>query len=232
MANDINYIQQYQKANTVQVNVRLSKKYDADILAHLNSLDGMGKATYIKELIREDMALRCAASTKAATDAATPAVAAPAATVTELTTVITGTATPAPEVTTPKPASPEGRVIRIEEMAVLIDSSVPTISSWYRWKAQNPEHPAAKNLPDFFRVGPHRNRCWHESDIPAMKAFKASIKQGRNGLMGSVTQKYVKNSKWNKDYVAQPKTEEQRIKEALWSLGADKADEINRGGIC
>ena len=56
MANNIKYIQQYQKDNTVQVNVRLSKKYDADILEWLSRLDGVGKATYIKKLIREDMA--------------------------------------------------------------------------------------------------------------------------------------------------------------------------------
>ena len=56
MANNIKYIQQYQKDNTVQVNVRLSKKYDADILGWLSRLDGVGKATYIKKLIREDMA--------------------------------------------------------------------------------------------------------------------------------------------------------------------------------
>ena len=55
MANNIKYIQKYQKDNTVQVNVRLSKKYDADILEWLSHLDGVGKATYIKKLIREDM---------------------------------------------------------------------------------------------------------------------------------------------------------------------------------
>jgi hypothetical protein len=55
MSNSIDYITRYQKANTIQVNVRLSKKYDADIIECLNSLDNKGKATYIKELIRKDM---------------------------------------------------------------------------------------------------------------------------------------------------------------------------------
>ena len=55
MANNVKYITKYQKANTAQVNVRLSKKYDADIIAWLNSKDA--KATYIKQLIREDMRL-------------------------------------------------------------------------------------------------------------------------------------------------------------------------------
>ena len=55
MGNNIKYIAEYQKANTIQVNIRLSKKYDADVIEKLNSL-GIGKATYIKDLIRADMA--------------------------------------------------------------------------------------------------------------------------------------------------------------------------------
>ena len=56
MANDIQYITKYQKENTMQLHVRLSKKYDTDILEKLNSLGDKGKATYIKELIRADIA--------------------------------------------------------------------------------------------------------------------------------------------------------------------------------
>ena len=52
---NIKYITKYQKANTTQVNVRLSKKYDTDLIEWLNSLTDIGKATYIKELIRADM---------------------------------------------------------------------------------------------------------------------------------------------------------------------------------
>lgn len=56
MSNNIKYITKYQKENTIQVNIRLSKKYDADVIAKLNSLDGKGKSTYIKELIRKEIA--------------------------------------------------------------------------------------------------------------------------------------------------------------------------------
>lgn len=55
MANNIKYITKYQKENTTQVNVRLSKKYDADIIEQLDKLEDTGKATYIKELIRKDI---------------------------------------------------------------------------------------------------------------------------------------------------------------------------------
>ena len=56
MTNNVKYIMKYQKENTVQINLRLSKKYDADIIEWLNALETKGKATYLKELIREDMA--------------------------------------------------------------------------------------------------------------------------------------------------------------------------------
>ena len=55
MSNNIQYISKYQKENTVQVNIRLSKKYDADVIEYLNSLENTGKATVIKRLIQEDM---------------------------------------------------------------------------------------------------------------------------------------------------------------------------------
>ena len=55
MSNNVKYIEKYQKENTIQVNLRLSKKYDTDIIDWLNSLGNKGKATYLKELIREDM---------------------------------------------------------------------------------------------------------------------------------------------------------------------------------
>lgn len=56
MSNNVKYIEKYQKENTIQVNLRLSKKYDTDIIEWLNALETKGKATYLKELIRADMA--------------------------------------------------------------------------------------------------------------------------------------------------------------------------------
>ncbi len=58
MNKNITYVTKYQKENTIQINVRLSKKYDADIIERLNSLGDLGKSTYIKQLIRNDMAAK------------------------------------------------------------------------------------------------------------------------------------------------------------------------------
>ena len=89
----------------------------------------------------------------------------------------------------------EEKTLNVQAVAVLIDSSVPTISSWYRWKRLHPEHPLAQMLPEFGRRGAHRARYWRYSDIPKLLDFKRSIPQGRNGVMGEVTQKYVKKTK-------------------------------------
>ena len=95
----------------------------------------------------------------------------------------------------------EDKLLSVQEVAVLIKSSVPTISAWYRWKRLDPNHELAKMLPDFERHGAHRTRYWKYSDIPKLFEFKNAIPQGRNGVMGCVTQKYYKDSKWHKDNI-------------------------------
>ena len=49
----IQTITEYQKRHTTQINIRLNKVYDADIIEQLSKKPA--KATYIKALIRKDM---------------------------------------------------------------------------------------------------------------------------------------------------------------------------------
>lgn len=46
----------YNKENTIQLNLRLSKKYDLDLIELLDKVEGLGqaKADYIKTLMRKD----------------------------------------------------------------------------------------------------------------------------------------------------------------------------------
>ena len=85
----------------------------------------------------------------------------------------------------------ETRLLKAVEVACLIGSSVQTITSWYRWRDLHPEHEMAKRLPDYVRIGNKNTRFWKQSDIWKLIEFKQNIKQGRNGLMGDVTQMYV-----------------------------------------
>lgn len=86
-------------------------------------------------------------------------------------------------------------LLNVQEVAVMIGSSIQTIGSWYRWKALNPNHELAKLLPDYKRIGNRSTRYWERDDLEKLIEFKCSIPQGRNGVMGAVTQKYVKKNK-------------------------------------
>lgn len=84
------------------------------------------------------------------------------------------------------------RLLNVQEVALLIGSSIQTISSWYRWKELHKEHELAKLIPDYRRIGNRNTRYWVQEDVWKLLEFKKSIKFGRNGIMGDVTQKYVK----------------------------------------
>ena len=89
----------------------------------------------------------------------------------------------------------DDKLIKAPELAMLIDSSVQTISSWYRWKKLYPDHELAKLLPDYVRSGNKHIRYWRRSDVGKFLEFKLRIPKGRNGIMGEVTQKYVAKNK-------------------------------------
>lgn len=86
----------------------------------------------------------------------------------------------------------EERLLNVQEVAMLTGSSIQTIGSWYRWKAMYPTHELAQLIPDYRRVGNRNTRYWTENDVWKLIQFKKSIPQGRYGVMGAVTQKYVK----------------------------------------
>lgn len=83
------------------------------------------------------------------------------------------------------------KLFKVEEVAILIDSSVNSINLWYKWKRAHPEHQMAKLLPDFVKSGVKHTRYWKETDIALLKQFKESMPKGRNGLMSDITQRYV-----------------------------------------
>lgn len=95
------------------------------------------------------------------------------------------------------------KLLRIEELALLTDTSTQTINNWYRWKRLHPEHEYAKLLPDYVQSGPRQKRYWHKSDIWLITQFKNSIPHGRNGILGDVTQKAHRKERMNKNEQAE-----------------------------
>lgn len=85
------------------------------------------------------------------------------------------------------------KMLKIEEVAVLIGSSVKTINNWYWFKRENPDNEYAQMLPDYIQEGARQTRYWNEDDVWKLINFKNSIPTGRKGVMGSVTQKYLRN---------------------------------------
>lgn len=84
------------------------------------------------------------------------------------------------------------KLLTIEEVAVSVGVSVQTINIWYRWRKQNPEHERAKMLPEPIQAKPRQTRFWEPQDVMKLIEFKNTVKIGRDGIMGSITQKYVK----------------------------------------
>ena len=91
------------------------------------------------------------------------------------------------------------RLLRIEEVAIIIGSSSKSINNWYWFRRENPDNEYAKMLPDFIQEGARQTRYWKESDIWKLIEFKNAIPQGRNGIMGSVTQKYYHKEEEHKN---------------------------------
>ena len=87
------------------------------------------------------------------------------------------------------------KLLTLEEVAVSVGVSVQTINIWYRWRKQNPKHERAKMLPEPIQARPRQTRFWEPQDVLQLIEFKNTVKTGRNGIMGSITQKYVKKEK-------------------------------------
>lgn len=84
-----------------------------------------------------------------------------------------------------------------QEVAFLINRVPKTITTWYQWKQENPEHELAKLLPDYIQEHPRAPKMWKESDIAKLIEFERHTVKGRKGLMGSITQKYQKKKETN-----------------------------------
>lgn len=85
--------------------------------------------------------------------------------------------------------SSDEKLLRAEEVALLVGISTQTLNNWYRWKHLHPDHQLASLLPDYIQSGPKQMRFWKKSDIWTIAQFKNAIPHGRNGILGDITQK-------------------------------------------
>ena len=87
------------------------------------------------------------------------------------------------------------RLLSSQDVAVLINRYPSTISLWYRWKKEHPDHELAALLPDYIQEHSRSKRMWKESDVYKLIEFEQNIVKGRKGVMGSVSQKYQKKKR-------------------------------------
>ena len=79
-----------------------------------------------------------------------------------------------------------------EEVAVAVGVSYQTINIWYKFKEENPDNEYAKILPEPITIG--RQKMWSKTSINDLRKFKNTLPKGRNGIMGSVTQRYLRKT--------------------------------------
>jgi len=84
------------------------------------------------------------------------------------------------------------------EVCVLVNCSIYTLNLWYKFKKENPNNKYAKMLPAYKQYKKLQKRYWRREDIPKIIEFKNAIPKGVNGVMGSVTQRYVKKGEKKK----------------------------------
>lgn len=91
------------------------------------------------------------------------------------------------------------KMLRIEEVALLVGSSTQTLNNWYRWKKLYPDHPLAKLLPNYIQEGNRQMRFWKNSDVWSIVEFKNSIPHGRKGILGDITQRRPKKEEYTNE---------------------------------
>lgn len=82
------------------------------------------------------------------------------------------------------------KLLKVEEVALLVGTSTKSINNWYSWKKLNPDNELTKLLPNYQQQGSRGPRYWNYEDVYKLIEFKTKIPKGRKGFMGAVTQKY------------------------------------------
>lgn len=84
------------------------------------------------------------------------------------------------------------KLLKIQEVACLLDCSIYSINNWYAFKKAYPTNEYAKKLPNFIQDGKRQCRYWKKEDIWKLIEFKQSLPKGRAGVLGKITQRYIK----------------------------------------
>ena len=87
--------------------------------------------------------------------------------------------------------------INAQQLSVMTGVSVKTLDIWYMWKRLHPEHELAQLLPDYTQEGSRNKRYWDYDAIYQILEFRKALPRGRGGIMGEITQKYIRKRRKN-----------------------------------
>ena len=87
----------------------------------------------------------------------------------------------------------EKKLLTVEQVALRVGCSAKTINLWYQWKRTNPLSKYVELLPEYTRSTSKGQRLWDPDAVWSLIEFRRTIPHGRNGIMGSVSQKYMRN---------------------------------------
>lgn len=93
------------------------------------------------------------------------------------------------------------KMLKVEEVAVLVGVSAKTINVWYAWAKKHPDEEMAKLLPVYTQATARGTRLWSYSDIWKLAQFKNQVPKGCKGIFGDVTQQYYRkhSTTYNKE---------------------------------
>lgn len=101
-------------------------------------------------------------------------------------------------------------LIRIGEVAKIIERTTLTIKHWYQWQEENGVNPILGELPPIYRQGKRNDRYFEYADIPKLVHFRDQLRLNP-GLMREYNRK-------RKGYVGQLQQERAEFKKMLKSL--------------
>ena len=84
------------------------------------------------------------------------------------------------------------KLLKIEEVALLLDVSTQTLNIWYKWARENPDNELAQLMPKYQQTGARQTRYWTQSDVWKLLEFKNKLPRGRGGVISDVTQRRTK----------------------------------------
>lgn len=81
--------------------------------------------------------------------------------------------------------------LSINQVAIIIDSSVTSIKRWYKWYEDNTfDTPKDLILPKYYYLDGRKTKYFHRGDIITLQDFKEKLNTSHKGIMAEYNANY------------------------------------------